>query len=128
MVMPMCSTSSEMFEEKHWDYEKFSNACFKKWGTRPKPQMPILEYGGKNLHGYSNIVFSNGLQDPWCEGSLLKNYSDTVLAIIMPDAAHHLDFRASHENDPLSVKRARLFHQKMILKWLNEYYGKQKFF
>lgn len=123
MVMPMCSTSAEMFEQKPWDIDEFSDACYKKWGVRPNPQMPILEYGGANLDGYSNIVFSNGLQDPWSAGGVLEDYSDTVLAFVMPNAAHHLDFRASHPNDPISVKRVRLMHMKMIWKWLKEYYG-----
>lgn len=121
----MCSTSAEMFEEKQWDFDQFSDACFEKWGTRPNAQLPILEYGGRNLDGYSNVVFSNGLQDPWSAGSVLEDYSDTLLAFVMPNAAHHLDFRASHPKDSTSVKRVRLFHQRIIWKWLKEYYGKQ---
>lgn len=125
MVMPMCSTSAEMFEEKRWDLTDFSQACFEKWGVRPHAQMPILEYGGRNLDGYSNIIFSNGLQDPWSAGGVLEDYSnsDTVLAIVMPDAAHHLDFRGSHPKDPESVKQARLFHMNIIWKWLTDFYG-----
>lgn len=122
MVMPMCSTSAEMFEEKLWDLDEFSDACFRKWGIRPNPELPLLQYGGRNLDGYSNIVFSNGLQDPWSSGGVLGDYSDTVLAVIMPDTAHHLDFRASHPKDPLSVKKVRLFHETMIWKWLKDYY------
>merc|ERR1719347_2330715 len=30
-------------------------------------------YGGRNLDSASNIVFSNGLLDPWSSGGVLKS-------------------------------------------------------
>lgn len=120
--MPMCSTSAEMFEEKPWDYVVFSQACYEKWGVRPDPERVLLEYGGRNLDGYSNIVFSNGLKDPWSAGGVLQDYSETVVAFVMINAAHHLDFRGKHPRDPKSVKKVRALHVKMILRWLKEYY------
>lgn len=72
----------------------------------------------------SNIVFSNGLLDPWSGGGVLRSETDKITIIIIPDAAHHLDLRAAHPNDPGSVQSARNIERTEIKKWLsiNEFY------
>ncbi|KAJ8941434.1 hypothetical protein NQ318_016066 [Aromia moschata] len=48
MIMPMCSTDLDMFENNDWDFKKYSDDCFTKEGVRPRSEdVPILEYGGK---------------------------------------------------------------------------------
>lgn len=60
------------------------------------------------VHRYaSNIVFSNGLLEPWSGSGVLQTSNNQVKVIVIPDAAHHLDLRSSHPNDPASVKNAR---------------------
>jgi len=51
----------------------------------------------------------------------VSNFSDSVIAIVMPDAAHHLDLRGSNSNDPYSVVVTRKFHRFSINKWIEEY-------
>jgi lysosomal Pro-X carboxypeptidase len=66
MVMPMCGDGiNDMFEAQPWNIEKYSEKCQKKWKVIPRPLMAPLIYGGKNISSSSNIVFSNGLLDPW---------------------------------------------------------------
>lgn len=121
--MPVCSTDNDMFENISWDFRKFSDNCYKQFGVRPRNQnIPVLAYGGKYLAPYSNIVFSNGLLDPWSSGGVLHNISSTVLAVIIPDGAHHFDLRGENEKDTVAVIEARKFHIRQIRKWLNEYY------
>ncbi|CAG9817007.1 unnamed protein product [Phaedon cochleariae] len=123
MIMPMCSTSFDMFEDAPWDFEKYSDDCYKKFSVRPRnEQVPLLEYGGKDIKSASDIVFSNGLMDPWSSGGVLSNVSDRISAVIIPDAAHHFDLRGANANDPGSVREARRFHVKRIHKWLNKFY------
>jgi len=123
MVMPMCSTDQDMFENEPWNFTNFAAECYKVWKVRiTRPDLAVLEYGGKNLHAASNIVFSNGLLDPWSGGGVLNNISKTVLAILIPEAAHHLDFRARNPSDPASVIEARNFHKRVIHGWLRSYY------
>ena len=38
--------------------------------------MAPLIYGGKNISSSSQIVFSNGLLDPWSTGGVTKSISD----------------------------------------------------
>ena len=51
----------------------------------------LSRYGGRKIEAASNIVFSNGLLDPWHGTGVLQNVSDSVIAIIIPEGAHHLD-------------------------------------
>lgn len=121
--MPMCSNDQDMFENQDWNFKDVSDKCFKDFGVRPRDEsIPILAYGGKNLKPYSNIVFSNGLLDPWSSGGVLTNISSTIVAVIIPDGAHHFDLRAENPKDTQSVIDARKFHVRQIHNWLHEYY------
>lgn len=123
MIMPMCSGDFDMFETSKWDFKKVSDYCFKKFGVRPRDEnVPILEYGGKELVSASNIVFSNGLLDPWSSGGVLSNVTRKVVAVVIPDGAHHFDLRAANDLDTESVRMARQFHVHEIRKWLDKYY------
>ena len=53
-------------------------------------------YGG----GASKIVFSNGEYDPWRAGGILRNLSRTLVAVEVPQGAHHLDLMFAHDDDP----------------------------
>lgn len=34
---------------------------------------------------HSNIVFSNGLLDPWHGGGVMRDVSDTVVSLVIPE-------------------------------------------
>lgn len=125
--MPSCSLESDMFEVEEWNFDDFEKECFEKWNVRARrPDEAVLEYGGQHLKSYTNIVFSNGMLDPWAPGGILKNISKTVIAILIADAAHHLDLRANNCEDPLSVQEARQIHRNNIRTWLKEHYDQSK--
>ncbi len=63
---------------------------------------------------------SNGLLDPWSSGGVLRNVSKDVVALIIPEGAHHLDLRGSDPMDPPSVKKARKIEMTYISKWIKE--------
>ncbi|CAG4950635.1 unnamed protein product [Parnassius apollo] len=122
MVMPMCTTGeSDMFEPNPWNITKVSADCHKKYNVYPRPDVARLEYGGDRLLAASNIVFSNGLLDPWAGGGILSSISDTVKAVVMIDTAHHLDLMPTNPNDPESVKIARSEHKRNIQQWIREF-------
>ncbi|XP_067890018.1 lysosomal Pro-X carboxypeptidase isoform X1 [Heterodontus francisci] len=121
MVMPSCSDGvNDMFEPVPWDFQLFSDNCKKDWGLRPRPDWITTVYGGKNISSHSNIVFSNGGLDPWASGGVTKSISDTLVAIIIPEGAHHLDLRSRNDKDPVSVRKARALEVEHIKKWIEE--------
>ncbi|XP_034248745.1 lysosomal Pro-X carboxypeptidase [Thrips palmi] len=124
MAMPMCSDGrSDMFESSPWDESIYSNACFARWGVRPVFNMTGWEFGGRDFKGISNIVFSNGLLDPWSAGGVVRNMSDSVVAVLIPEGAHHLDLRAQNPADPPSVRGARRLHRQNIKKWIKQHWS-----
>lgn len=85
--------------------------CNATWGIIPDPDWLATWVGGSNIAGTSNIVFSNGLLDPWHGGGMslirlrndylsflgfLKSISESLVAVLIENGAHHLDLRASN--------------------------------
>jgi hypothetical protein len=66
------------------------------------------------------MVFSNGQLDPWKLGGVSKNYSDTVSAIVIPDAGHHVDLMFSTPDDTPGIRNARAFEMAQAKKWIKE--------
>lgn len=94
--------------------------CQKLWGVQPRPEWIVESYGVQSQLRYaSNIVFSNGLYDPWSSAGVLKNISDSVVAILIPEGGHHLDLFFSNSEDPESVRFARAFELAQISKWIS---------
>merc|ERR1719412_3435611 len=121
MVMPMCFDGDKaMFEKAPWNATEYNAACFAKWKVMPRGKMADVMYGAKNLKAASNIIFSNGLLDPWSSGGILRNVGKSVIALIIPEGAHHLDLRGADPNDPQSVVKARELEQLAIKKWINQ--------
>lgn len=124
MVMPFCTNGiDDMFEPYLWDLETYSNDCFNQWGVKPRPHWMTTMYGGKNISSHSNIIFSNGDLDPWSGGGVTKDITDTLVAINIPEGAHHLDLRAHNAFDPSSVLLSRLLEVKHMKKWIADFYS-----
>lgn len=75
------------------------------------------------LKGNLNIWFfsSNGDLDPWSAGGVKQSLSDSLVAILIPDGAHHLDLRSNSDFDPKSVIEARALEVAYMKKWIEEY-------
>ena len=69
---------------------------------------------------------SNGALDPWSAGGVTKNISDSLVAVLIEDGAHHLDLRHKNPQDPPSVVQARNVEKRYIAQWLKEYNEKRK--
>ena len=68
------------------------------------------------------ISYSNGMMDPWSGGGVLESLSDSLVAILIPEGAHHLDLRAANPADPPYVRAAREQEQAFITSWLKDYH------
>ncbi|KAG5559539.1 hypothetical protein RHGRI_009164 [Rhododendron griersonianum] len=73
MVMPMTCSNESMFPPSSYDYKEFAEDCRTKYGVTPRPHWITTEYGGYRIEQVlkrsgGNIIFSNGMQDPWSRG------------------------------------------------------------
>ncbi|KAG6490763.1 hypothetical protein ZIOFF_052073 [Zingiber officinale] len=131
MVMPMSSNKdNSMFPEFDFDYAAYRDECVRDYGVRPRPRWITTEFGGHDIKITlmkfgSNIIFSNGLLDPWSGGSVLQNISDSIIALVTELGAHHIDLRAATDEDPEWLVEQRYSEIELIKGWLSEYY-KQK--
>ena len=53
------------------------------------------------------VIYSNGQLDPWSGGGVLKTLTTDLPAVVILNAAHHLDLRAANPGDTPYVKQAR---------------------
>ncbi|KAL9973435.1 hypothetical protein ACROYT_G019896 [Oculina patagonica] len=127
MVMPLCSNGvNDMFTESKWDFKDYAKDCQKSRGVTPLEYWAEIMYGGKKIKAHSNIVFSNGALDPWAAGGVTQNLTESLVAVLIEDGAHHLDLRHKNPLDPPSVVRARNIEKHYIAQWIKEYNEKRK--
>ena len=92
------------------------------------------------MNGHSNIVFSNGLLDPWSAGGVYKHQEvpkedweifssdqalvqnitkNDIVALVIPYGGHHTDLMYSSIQDPNCVTQARNIEEQYIAKWID---------
>ncbi|KAK6115089.1 hypothetical protein DH2020_007358 [Rehmannia glutinosa] len=132
MVMPMSSSKkSSMFPAYNYNYTSDEEWCLENYHVKPRPTWITTEFGG---HGFknalktfgSNIIFSNGLLDPWSGGSVLEDISETIVALVTEKGAHHLDLRPATAEDPDWLIEQRAAEVKLIQGWLDEYFDRKR--
>ncbi|XP_020103296.1 lysosomal Pro-X carboxypeptidase [Ananas comosus] len=126
MIMPMTVSNESMFPPSTYSYKDAEDQCVAKYGVRPRPHWITTEYGGNRIHQVlkrfgSNIIFSNGMRDPWSRGGVLKNISSSITALVTEKGAHHLDFRFATKEDPEWVKEQRRQEVEIIQSWIDQY-------
>ncbi|KAG6611181.1 Lysosomal Pro-X carboxypeptidase [Phytophthora cinnamomi] len=113
---------TDMFWPRNTTFEEIRAHCQRDWHTTPDPNGIRVSYGDEMLRSASNIVFSNGLLDPWSSAGVLNAPKDAKVTIVkIAEGAHHLDLFFSHPKDPPSVIAARKTEVKMIHQWINEF-------
>ena len=80
----------------------------------------VIAFKGLNIRAASNIVFTNGLLDPWSSGGVMQNVSDSLVSVVLDLGAHHLDLMFTNPADPPCVKDARAIQEANILKWVQQ--------
>jgi len=131
-IVVSSNNQTDMFPARKWALDDLQSYCSKTYKVLPRPQdmqsrFGVLDYlppsnsavdGDVIAAAYSNIIFSNGLLDPWHPGGYLEDLSETVKAILIPLGAHHLDLRAANKDDPECVIKARLQEKALMQEWL----------
>ena len=132
MVMPVGQyEATDMFWADKWDLSAVKERCHAQYGVEPNEGYIIRHYGGVHIESASRILFSNGALDPWSGGgvndtALGGEYSTSntrgVVALMMDNAAHHLDLRGSNATyDPQSVQWVRQQQKLYIQAWIDGY-------
>ncbi|KAL6073285.1 Dipeptidyl peptidase 7 [Balamuthia mandrillaris] len=119
------SANRYMFPYTEYNVTADIEMCRQQFGVELQPEWPKMHWGGFDLGAASNIIFSNGLLDPWHSTGILKSLSGSLIAIVIPEAAHHLDLRGPNKADPIYVKEARMQEELIITTWLIQHYSTQ---
>lgn len=104
--------------------------CAEQWGAGavPRPKWAKLRFGG--LVGLqrqlTNVVFSNGLLDPWSAGGILSKtgFDDSVVIVKIPNGGHHVDLMFSNKDDTPDITRARVVELEQIKSWIKQAGGR----
>ncbi|KAG4913558.1 hypothetical protein JHK85_054947 [Glycine max] len=128
MIMPVGGSNKEsIFPEYEWSYEARASWCDFFYNVQPRPHWIATEFGGHAIErvlkrSASNIIFFNGLRDPWSAGGVLKTISKTIVAIVAKKGAHHVDLRYSSKEDPQWLKDVRKQEVNIIASWISQYH------
>ncbi|XP_027349270.1 lysosomal Pro-X carboxypeptidase-like [Abrus precatorius] len=128
MIMPLGGNNEDsIFPAYKWNLKNVLSSCNHVYHLQPRPHWITTEFGGHDIERVlkrsgSNIIFFNGLRDPWSGGGVLKNISKTIVAIVAKEGAHHVDLRFSTKEDPEWLKDVRKQEIKMIARWISQYY------
>ncbi|KAK1589051.1 hypothetical protein Q3G72_030009 [Acer saccharum] len=129
MVMPIGHGHKDtMFPTSPFNLTSFTKTCQSLFGVQPKPHWVTTYYGGRDLklilHRFaSNIIFSNGLRDPYSIGGVLENISESVVAVSTVKGSHCLDILPAQKSDPEWLVMQRRTEVEIIEGWLTKYYN-----
>ncbi|RDX97918.1 Lysosomal Pro-X carboxypeptidase, partial [Mucuna pruriens] len=127
IVMPIGHDRNDsMFPPAPFNMKRFVHECRSLYGVLPQPHWITTYYGGHDLklilHRFgSNIIFSNGLQDPYSSGGVLESISNSVIAVTAVNGCHCLDILSRKPNDPQWLVTQRNTEVKIIKGWIAEY-------
>ncbi|CAL5201055.1 unnamed protein product [Lathyrus oleraceus] len=129
IVMPIGITgNSTMFQPMPFSFKNYAKKCKKDFGVSPRPHWITAYYGGHNMKLVlrrfgSNIIFSNGLRDPYSSGGVLKNLSDSLVALSTVKGTHCMDLMAANESDPDWLTEQRKKEVVIMHGWIKQYHA-----
>ncbi|KAF7121083.1 hypothetical protein RHSIM_Rhsim13G0102700 [Rhododendron simsii] len=129
MVIPIgVGGKDSMFQPDPFNLQQYIMDCTSFYGVPPRPNWATTYYGGYDIklvlqRFASNIIFSNGLRDPFSSGGVLEDLSDTLLAVYTANGSHCLDILMATETDPQWLIEQRKVEVKIIEGWLKTYYA-----
>ncbi|CAI0452726.1 unnamed protein product [Linum tenue] len=127
LVFRIGHDSDTMFPPEPFNINSFTKNCESRFGILPQPHWVTTFYGGHDLklalrRFASNIIFSNGMRDPYSSGGVLKDISDSIIALSTVNGSHSLDILTSRPSDPDWLIKQRKTELEIIGRWLSKYY------
>jgi lysosomal Pro-X carboxypeptidase len=124
-LLPALSFSEEsMFPDRQWSYEWVTEHCRNRFGTVGQLGRLRDKYRFDDLVGIgaTRILFANGGNDMWLPGSYVHNLSDSIVAVNMPNAAHHSELYAvpPHVQATADVQQAQNDIAAILTRWLDD--------
>eukprot|EP01018_Ginkgo_biloba_P013492 Gb_28512 [translate_table: standard] len=126
MVMPFSETQTTMFPLNLFNIKSYAKDCQSEYGVQPRPHWITTEFGGHDIKRAlkrfgSNIIFSNGLRDPYGSGGVLESISKTIVAIVTNEGSHCEDLHFASEDDPEWLKEQRSKEINIMKTWIKQY-------
>jgi len=101
------------------DINYYLNICSKLFGTNLIPDIDTTNYYfGGITPGGDNVLYTNGLNDPWANLGLVKNTSKVL--VYLYDGAHCAPFHKSSAIDPPSLINVRMNLKNFVSNRLKE--------
>ena len=87
-----------MFMTHTFDFDDYSKNCQTVYETTPREYWAQNYFSVETMKSIGNIIFSNGLLDPWSSGGVIdqKEAGPNNYVFLIPHGAHHLDLRARY--------------------------------
>lgn len=128
LAMPTAMAANSMFLAEPFNYTTYTQFCQEKYGLTPYYEWALDTFGGwnqtKDFKSYSNIIFSNGVLDPWMAGGVTEFINADMPVFQIKGAAHHLDLRLPVDSDKgTEVDYYRQLEALFIEKWIRQYQG-----
>ncbi|KAJ6765472.1 PROTEASE S28 PRO-X CARBOXYPEPTIDASE-RELATED [Salix purpurea] len=128
LAIPIGIGNNSMFPPDPFDLEDYIEHCKSLYGVPTRPHWVTTYYGGHSIklilqRFASNIIFSNGLRDPYSSGGVLENISDTIVAVSTVNGSHCLDILFAKETDPEWLVAQRKIEIKIMKEWIDKYYA-----
>jgi Serine carboxypeptidase S28 len=124
-LLPALSFSEvSMFPDRQWSYEWVTEHCRNRFGTVGQLGRLRDKYHFDDLVGIgaTRILFVNGGNDLWLPGSYLYNLSDSIVAVNMPNGAHHSELYAvpPRVQATADVQHAQHDIAALLTQWLDD--------
>ncbi|CAH2072131.1 unnamed protein product [Thlaspi arvense] len=127
IVMPIGHDAQDtMFQTEPFSMRRKIEKCESYYGVPPRPHWVTAHYGIQDVKLIlrrfgSNIIFSNGLVDPYSVGGILEDISDTVVAITSSEGSHCQDIVVKSKEDPEWLVLQREKEIEIIESWISTY-------
>ncbi|XP_021726129.1 lysosomal Pro-X carboxypeptidase-like [Chenopodium quinoa] len=118
-----------MLPARPFNFVKFKESCRSRFGISPNPHTPISFFKSKNLvesltRFGGNIIFSNGLRDPFSSGGILDDLSDTIVVLTTTKGTSCLDLTTPNINyvDTKWLIEQREAEIKIFRQWIDHFH------
>ncbi|XP_062108350.1 uncharacterized protein LOC133819184 [Humulus lupulus] len=134
MVFPIGVGNDTMFPATPFDLTYLINYCKRRYGVPPRPDWATTYYGGHNikldLYRFgSNIIFTNGLKDPYSAGGVLEDINKSIFALKTTNGSHCLDLVPENTaTDPNWLVQQRQTSARIVKNWIDQYNADLKTF